>query len=364
MAGFNLRNTVDGIVDYKRKWDNAKATGKDTSEFEKGAAVYYKELRDNGRGDVADYLQKSDSITAGEYLKQLQPEYGVDAASLQKKSDTLFNEGIRDKNQLNADFDKVYDNNINVDPTSTGYGKNILTGYGIAADEAYKGTLGGNAADNGGNVDSFAAANANRQKAAVLSQGYGDVLGYYNTIAGQANQWATNKGNTVGAYLAQLQGNVDADRDVTKKAFEGTVDLWKTQDTNKTEKEVAELGAEISREQMAQEKLIADEANMTELLVQQLKNDAKSGSSGKIDIIDEPNMRGEDEDYKILTGEEEKTGKPSLNTRAELGNVAYEIREKHKGDKLSMASAVATSDYDELTKARLMQILGLSEYLM
>jgi hypothetical protein len=47
--------------------------------------------------------------------------------------------------------------------------------------------------------------------------------------------------------LAQLQGNVDSDRDVTKKAFEGTVDLWKTQDTNKTNKEIADTEAEAQR---------------------------------------------------------------------------------------------------------------------
>lgn len=283
---YNPFNAASGIVDYKRKWANAKAKGEDTTPYEEGAAAYYQELRNNGRGDVADYLQKSDSITAGEYLKQLQPEYGVDAASLQKKSDNLYGVGVGTMDDISKTFDKVYDNNINVDPTSTGYGKNILSGYGIAADEAYKGTLGGNAEDNGGNVDSFAAANANRQKAAVLSQGYGDVLGYYNAIAGQANQHAVNKGNTVGAYLAQLQGNIDSDRDVTKKAFEGTVDLWKTQDTNKTEKEIAELGADVTREQMAQEKLIADEKNATEVYLQQLKNDAKGGSGGISPVFD------------------------------------------------------------------------------
>ena len=247
MAIYNPNKAVEGIVDYKRKWDNAKATGKDTSEFEKGAVAYYKELRDNGRSDIADYLQKSDSVTAGEYLKQLQPEYGVDAASLQKKSDNLYGVGVGAMDDISKTFDKVYDNNINVNPTSTGYGKNILSGYGIAANEAYKGTLGGNAENNGGNVDSYAAANANRQKAAILSQGYGDVLGYYNAIAGQANQHAVNKGNTVGAYLAQLQGNINSDRDVLKTAFNGTVDLWNTQDTNKTNKEIADTEAAAQR---------------------------------------------------------------------------------------------------------------------
>ena len=144
---YNPFNAASGIVENKRKWANAKAKGEDVKPYEEGAAAYYKELRDNGRGDVADYLQKSDSITAGEYLKQLQPEYGVDTASLQKKSDNLYGVGVGTMDDISKTFDKVYENNINVDPTSTGYGKNILSGYGIAANEAYKGTLGGNAED-------------------------------------------------------------------------------------------------------------------------------------------------------------------------------------------------------------------------
>ena len=281
MAGFNLRNTVDGIVDYKRKWDNAKATGKGTSEFEKGAAAYYQELRDNGRGDVADYLQKSDSITAGEYLNTLTPDYQATAGDLQKKSNDVYDWTKGAGSQIAKDYDMVYQT-IGVTPTRTDYGKDILSGYGLAADAAYKSSLGGGAENNGGNVDSYAAAQANRNKAAMVKEGYGTVLDYYNSIAGNATKWAGDKANALGGFAGLMQGNVTDDRDTVEKAFTGTVDLWKTQDTNKTEKEVAELGAEISREQMAQEKLIADEANMTELLVQQLKNDAKSSSSGKV----------------------------------------------------------------------------------
>lgn len=247
MAYYDPYEAAKKITEEKQKWANAKAKGEDTSAFETSAAEYYKQLRDNGRNDVADYLQKSDAVQASDYLKQLTPSYTPDAASLQKKSDDLYKHGTGSMRDIMKSYDDVYKNNINVDPTRTGYGKDILTGYGIAADEAYKGTLGGKTAENGGNVDSFAAANANRQKVAVMSQGYGDVLNYYDTIAGRANEWAGGKAGSVGAYLAQLQGNVDADRDVVKKAFDGTVDLWKTQDTNATSKEVASIESDTRK---------------------------------------------------------------------------------------------------------------------
>lgn len=242
---YNPFNAASGIVENKRKWANAKAKGEDTKPYEESAAVYYKELRDNGRGDVADYLQKSDSITAGEYLKQLQPEYGVDATSLQKKSDDAYNWTKGIGGQLNKDYDMVYQT-IGVTPTRTDYGKDILSGYGLVADAAYKSSLGGGAENNGGNVDSYAAAQANRNKADMVKEGYGTVLDYYNSIAGNATNWANSKAGSLGGFATMLQDNVNSDRDILKTAFNGTVDLWKTQDTNKTNKEIAESADNVS----------------------------------------------------------------------------------------------------------------------
>ena len=87
-----------------------------------------------------------------------------------------------------------------------------MSGYGAASERAYNKTLGAGIEDAGGNADSYAAANANRQQAAVLSQGYGDVLAYYDAISGKASDWANNKASALGTNLAQLQENVSGDR--------------------------------------------------------------------------------------------------------------------------------------------------------
>ena len=234
---YNPYNAVSGIVSSKQKWANAKAKGEDTTPYEQEAEAFYKELRDNGRSDVADYLGKSDAVQASNYLKNtFTPSYTADAASLQQKSNANHGVTLSYGEDVRKSFDDVYKNNINVDPTQTSYGKSILNSYGIGANEAYKSALGGGASDNNGNVDSFAAANANRQKAAVLSQGYGDALNYYSTIADKAGAWAGDKATALGGFVDKLQNNLQSDRNVVTEAFKGTIDLQKNVNDNDTKK--------------------------------------------------------------------------------------------------------------------------------
>ena len=214
MSNYNPYDAAKSIVENKQKWTNAKAKGEDPTQFANDAVAFYEQLRSNGRSDVADYLQKSDAIEAAEYLKKLKGDYKPTVEGTQQKSNEVFETGKAYGQDIKQSFDTVYKNNINVDPTSTGYGKNIRAGYQGAANGAYKSTLAGGADDNNGNVDSFAAANANRQKAAIISQGNDDILKFYDTIAGRANEWVGNKANALSGNLSQLQGNVDSDREM------------------------------------------------------------------------------------------------------------------------------------------------------
>ena len=215
MSVYNPYNDAYSILSAKRGWTNARAKNEDPTAFEKEAEKYYEQLRHNGRDDVADKLAKSDLLQAEEYIKSLEPSddvYTPDYESIQRKSNNVYNTGKAYGSEISKSYDKVYDNNINIDPLSTGWGKEIMSGYGAASERAYNKTLGAGIEDAGGNADSYAAANANRQQAAVLSQGYGDVLAYYDAISGKASDWANNKASALGTNLAQLQENVSGDR--------------------------------------------------------------------------------------------------------------------------------------------------------
>ena len=212
---------IEKISKAKYNWSELAANGKDTSGVQNDAKQYYANLRANGYGDVADHLQKIGSVEAGEYLKRFTPQYDNSAAGNQAKSNDVYKTGKDYGTDIQKSYDKVYDNNINVNPVETDYGKSVMRNYGIAADNAYGKTLGGNTEDAGGNVDSYAAANANRQKAAILSKGNEDILNYYNAITGRANEWAGGKAAALSQNLSQLQGNVDNDR-ASRQADEQT----------------------------------------------------------------------------------------------------------------------------------------------
>lgn len=233
---------AQGIYKYKVDWADAKSRGGDTSQIEAGASKLYKELEDNGYGDVANHLSGIGASEAAEYIKRFTPQYEGTAEGNQRKSNDVYAVGKEYGSDIRGSYDKVYDSNINVNPVDTGYGKSVMAAYGNAADAAYGKTLGGGVEDAGGNADSYAAANANRQKAAILAKGNADILNYYNAISGRANEWAGGKAASLSQNLAQLQGNVDNDRAARQ-----------TDDQSDLQAYLGELSAQTSAAQAAEE---------------------------------------------------------------------------------------------------------------
>jgi hypothetical protein len=233
---------AQGIYKYKVDWADAKSRGGDTSQIEAGASKLYKELEDNGYGDVANHLSGIGASEAAEYIKRFTPQYEGTAEGNQRKSNDVYAVGKEYGSDIRGSYDKVYDSNINVNPVETGYGKSVMAAYGNAADAAYGKTLGGGTEDAGGNTDSYAAANANRQKAAILAKGNADILNYYNAISGRANEWAGGKAASLSQNLAQLQGNVDNDRAARQ-----------TDNQNDLQAYLGELSARTSAAQAAEE---------------------------------------------------------------------------------------------------------------
>lgn len=233
---------AQGIYKYKVDWADANSRGGDTRQIEADASKLYKELEDNGYGDVANHLSGIGASEAAEYIKRFTPQYEGTAEGNQRKSNDVYAVGKEYGSDIRNSYDKVYGNNINVNPVETGYGKSVMAAYGNAADAAYGKTLGGGVEDAGGNADSYAAANANRQKAAILAKGNADILNYYNAISGRANEWAGGKAAALSQNLSQLQGNVDNDRTARQ-----------TDDQNDLQAYLGELSAQTSAAQAAEE---------------------------------------------------------------------------------------------------------------
>ena len=219
---------------------NAAGDETKKNEAAKNAQEYYNKLYSYGYGDVADELNKSDYTAAKgvrdkylkmdksngtDYLTNLAGSYGLsstDVANLMKYdsatgqftfggknignadavidgvgywSDTGVLKNVWDDyvstsgitkskstmvDQGNADittkYQEIFDTAANENPYETEVGKSIMGKYNLAAIQGRENQLASGAATNGGNIDSFSAANAMRQQAALIYQGQDAVL--------------------------------------------------------------------------------------------------------------------------------------------------------------------------------------------
>ena len=201
---------ADAIVGLKKRWQDATDDAGRQYAADQAAGIYDR-LRYAGRSDVADQLASRGYTDATRYLDTLRGEsYTPDAAGVQYKSNDAYGQmgnAIRDYTDR---YDRLYYERLG-DPYQQAYGNRIMSDYGSAADSMYDKTLGAGIEAAGGNADSYAAAQANRNKAAVIQQGHEDVRALYDTLTGANNEAYKNYTAAVDSGLGRLQTNVNAD---------------------------------------------------------------------------------------------------------------------------------------------------------
>lgn len=203
---YNPYNAVKKISELKGNWHTAKQKGEDPSGYASEAVGYYNELRNNGQGDLADELAGVDYTGSLDILARYNApqEYDdwydnivgdkIKEASNPVRSDTvnrilsayeqnnnmLNGEITRDANGnvvtgLNQDHYNVGRNQLdyinNYDVTSQPWYDSLMSQYQLGGQNAAKGALASGASGNSGNIDSYAAANANRQQLAFTNAG-------------------------------------------------------------------------------------------------------------------------------------------------------------------------------------------------
>ena len=229
---YNPFNATKNISELKGKYNTAKATGGDYEQYHQEALDWYDELYNNGYADLADELSNSDYNASLEILKRYKPdtEFNVDNyyASLKgsdskkptysgsseinddyineilgigkgnttpqtsdtvnsildsfKNTDSLLNGELKYDSQgnvvggLNIDHYNTGKNQLDYlnefDYTKQSYFDPIMDTYQLKGYDASKGELASGASSNSGNIDSYAAANANRQQLAFTNAGH------------------------------------------------------------------------------------------------------------------------------------------------------------------------------------------------
>lgn len=234
---YNPYSAVNAIYKLKGQWDSANNAG-DTATKNSVAAKaqeYYKQLRSNGYGDIADQLTASNYAQAKsindkwakmgktstrDYLYSLGQSKGMSQTDVDKLiswdnltgevsfggkkigtpdsvvdgvsywSDTsvldnAFNDYIsrsgtvrspstavnQENEKLFAKYNQEYEDLKKTNPFETETGKAILAKYDLAGLQGRDNEVADNAGSNGGNIDSFAAANALRQQSSLINQG-------------------------------------------------------------------------------------------------------------------------------------------------------------------------------------------------
>lgn len=223
---YNPYDDVAGVVNMKSRYNQGKATGDPNyRSYNEQAKQYYDNLVRNGMGSVANELHKVDYDQAVDILKRYSPtpDYEdfysdlaattINNAQNPQPSDTvnrILNSFTNTDNLLNGEIKYDSDGNVisglnadhyntgknqldylnNFDVTKQSYYEPIMSEYKLKGYNAAQGEYADTGATNGGNIDSYAAANANRQQLAFTNAGM-------NAALAQANQ---NQGNWQALY--------------------------------------------------------------------------------------------------------------------------------------------------------------------
>lgn len=282
---YNPYEDAKNILKYKGNYHTAKQMGTNYDQYKEAAKPYYQNLRFNGYGDLADQFDKSDFIQAQELFKGLKPDttvddyfadlYGKTAESqstpkISQAAEDMWNAWNNTNTTLNGNEIK-YDRNgnvvsgLNVDHYNTGrnqlgylnnfdvtaqpYYQGIMNSFQLQGNNAARGEQAAGAANNAGNIDSYAQANANRQQLAFTSKGLEAALAaanqnqqnwqtLYDSMTGHLDNMGNQNANVLNAY----QNIYSTDSLERQNTLNTAAKLAKQEMQSKIDKYLADVG--------------------------------------------------------------------------------------------------------------------------
>lgn len=189
------------------------------------AQQYYKNLINSGYADIANELSASDSKRRKEIMDKWaaitdtttgtlktgvnNPAYNNEISLASANNQKLVKQQESDRNMMTDKYGKlenyIYDHN----PYESEIGKSIMDGYTWKGMKASDNEVASGAASNGGNVDSFAEANAARQQLAYTNAGKQAVLNDFNARIGNVQNTLSNLGIYLQNQDAGMQKSIN-----------------------------------------------------------------------------------------------------------------------------------------------------------
>ena len=243
---YNPYEDAKNILRNKGNYHTAKQMGMDYEQYRQAAVPYYQNLIRNGYEDLAQKFADSDYIKAQELFNGLKPDTTVDDYFSSVAANALDNASNPQRSQTANDLWDAYNNNnnllngelkydangnvvggLNLDYYNTGknqlsylnnfditaqpYYQGIMDAYQLKGNNAARGEQASGAANNAGNIDSYAQANANRQQLAFTTAGIESALAaanqnqanwqnVYNSMANRLTGMENSNANTLNAF--------------------------------------------------------------------------------------------------------------------------------------------------------------------
>ena len=204
---FNAYDAAKMITEYKTRWHEFDKEGdkKKAQEYAELAKNYYKQLEENGYKYVADTLHNTNDVGAKAFLETFKKNTTPDSSMPEAKDITTADGMIDDTysiqrtnmGDMKNKYDYLENYNYNYNPYESDEGKAILSRYQYQGKTESDNAVAEGGASNGGNIDSYAAANANRQQLAYTIAGDQAVQNYRNNIISNAR----NILGDMGTYL-------------------------------------------------------------------------------------------------------------------------------------------------------------------
>lgn len=282
---YNPYEDAKNILKNKGNYHTAKQMGTNYEQYKEAAKPYYQNLRFNGYGDLADQLEASDFIQAQEIFKGLKPDTTVDdyfadlysktaetqsTPKMSQAAEDMWNawnntNAILNGNEIKYDRNGNVVSGLNVDHYNTGrnqlgylnnfdvtaqpYYQGIMNSFQLQGNNAARGEQAAGAANNAGNIDSYAQANANRQQLAFTSKGIEAALAaanqnqqnwqtLYDSMTGHLNNMGNQNANVLNAY----QNVYSTDSLERQNALNTAAGLAMQEMQNKIDKYLADVG--------------------------------------------------------------------------------------------------------------------------
>lgn len=340
MANYNPYNAVKGWSDAKAKYETTKAMGGDYEKFHNEAMQYKNDLVANGYANVADELTGTNYMGSLDILKRYSPDKdpnafnadtyltnmanlasGQTAPKMTEATQAMLNMVQGEQNQISGLMNDHYNTGKsqldfinNFDVTKQPYYDGIMSQYKLGGEDAANGVYANGSSENSGNIDSYAAANANRQQLAFTNAG--------NAAALQAAQQnATNWQN----LYSQMSTDLTNRDSINSQNIATTADMYAT-DANERANATNQLFNYINNES----------DNMTTLEQQRLANalnqyiaDLEAGTNK---YISDNNLKGQ-----MYVSDNDLAGNKYISDNSLAGN-------KYMADKDYLASIIASGN--------------------